>query len=308
MRREFKWYTDGIKTIKVYVDTIIPDGFYPGRTYRVNTWNKGLTKYTDDRVKLNGQATGATRRKRFANNEISVWNKGLTKECSESLQVVSQKVSISRKGKSAWNKGLSKSTDERVAKSAAKSSKTKLESHRPAPNKGKSASLQSRQRMSEAQKRSAIRIKEADPEFYTRAYYKGQETKKLNGTINSSTPEKLFLEQLISKYGQEDVEYQHKDDQYPFMCDFYIKSEKLYIEYNGTIEHMGHPYDINDPNDAIILNNLIEKANQSKRVNSRYWNIIKWWTEIDPYKLSILRQNNLNFRIIYPLSGIEITS
>lgn len=37
-----------------------------------------------------------------------------------------------------------------------------------------------------------------------------------------------------------------------------------------------------------------------KGPSSRYWNIYKWWTQIDPLKLETFRKNNLNFKIIYP--------
>lgn len=58
-----KFYTDGVKTIKGDVEAgdIIPEGFTLGRTFHVNTWNKGLTAETDERVRANGEATRATR-------------------------------------------------------------------------------------------------------------------------------------------------------------------------------------------------------------------------------------------------------
>ena len=49
----FKYYTDGNKTIKVYSSDSPPEGFYPGRTFKTNPWNKGLTANADERVKTN---------------------------------------------------------------------------------------------------------------------------------------------------------------------------------------------------------------------------------------------------------------
>lgn len=89
------------------------------------------------------------------------------------------------------------------------------------------------------------------------------------------------------------------DERYPFRCDFYIPSEDLFIEYNGTIEHNGRPYNPESLEDMKELEALIAKA-EEKGCNSRYWNIIKWWTEVDPLKLKTLRMNSLNFRVIYP--------
>lgn len=85
-----KFYTDGVKTIKRDVEAgdIIPEGFTLGRTFHVNTWNKGLTAETDERVRANGEATRATR---VANESYVPWNKGLTKETSPILENVGKK-------------------------------------------------------------------------------------------------------------------------------------------------------------------------------------------------------------------------
>lgn len=59
------------------------------------TWNKGLTKETDERVRKQGEAVS----RGLKNSNYTVWNKGLTKKNSKSLQ----KLSNSMKGK---NKGF----------------------------------------------------------------------------------------------------------------------------------------------------------------------------------------------------------
>ena len=94
MKLKKKYYTNGIKTIKLSEYDTVPEGYHLGRTCNSNPWNKGLTKDTDERVKLNIEACHKTRREK--NNYIS-WNTGLTKETSNSLRVVSEKVSISRR-------------------------------------------------------------------------------------------------------------------------------------------------------------------------------------------------------------------
>ena len=91
------------------------------------SWNKGLTKGTDVRVKsISGKLKGRLawdkgltkgtdeRVKKMSESHMGQvpWNKGLTKETDERIR----KRGEALKGKVAWNKGLTKETDERVRK------------------------------------------------------------------------------------------------------------------------------------------------------------------------------------------------
>ena len=87
------FYTDGIKTIKLEDGQPIPEGFKLGRTFKVNTWNKGLTKETDERVKSNCEKCHKTRKEK---HNYKSWNRGLTKDTNTSLKTVSEKMSIYR--------------------------------------------------------------------------------------------------------------------------------------------------------------------------------------------------------------------
>ena len=44
------YYTNGVSTIKVEDGQKPPDGFYKGRTFKSNPWNKGLTKESSEKV------------------------------------------------------------------------------------------------------------------------------------------------------------------------------------------------------------------------------------------------------------------
>lgn len=141
-------------------------------------WNKGLTKETDSRVKLNAEAVSRTVKKLHEDPEyvkryrkgrekmdFTPWNKGLTKETDERIKIQakmnseitkeawennpeqfatarSEEANAIRsskmKGKKrdltpeqraslAWNRGLTKQTDERISKSAEKTSRTMRE-------------------------------------------------------------------------------------------------------------------------------------------------------------------------------------
>ena len=46
----------------------------------LSSWNKGLTKETDERVRKNEESSNEVRNERLASGEISVWNKDLTME------------------------------------------------------------------------------------------------------------------------------------------------------------------------------------------------------------------------------------
>lgn len=287
-----KFYTDGVKTVKRDVEAgdLIPEGFRLGRTFNVNVWNKGLTAETDERVKANGQSTRNTR---IANGSYAPWNKGLTKETSPILEDVGKKISQSTKGRVAHNKGVPASETQKKKQSEA------MKGHVPY-NKGltkeTSASL-----LSCSKKLTGHKCFVTDWEL---AKQREHETKKRNGTFNTSKVEVELFHSLCNQYGEENVLKQYVDERYPFRCDFYIPSEDLFIEYNGTIEHNGHPYNPDSLEDRKELESLIKTA-EEKGCNSRYWNIIKWWTEVDPLKLQTMRTNNLNFRVIYPTLTIS---
>ena len=81
------------------------------------SWNRGLTKETDERVRNNKGNKG---------NHNIAWNRGLTKETDERINKYAKSISISRKkgfdnGKiKIWSKGLTKETDERLRKNSEK--------------------------------------------------------------------------------------------------------------------------------------------------------------------------------------------
>lgn len=280
-----KFFTDGVKTIKLKPGDEIPEGFYPGRTFNSNPWNKGLTAETDERIKANGQATRETRIK---NDSYISWNTGLTKETSDSLKIVSSKLSEYRKGRAPWNKGKSASEEQKLKQSKAMSGRIPW-------NKGltkeTNASLMS----------TSLKLKghECFVKDWEEAKRKEYATKRKNNSFNTSRIEKELIADLISQYGEENVIHPYRDSRYPWNCDAYIIPLDLFIEVQGTVEHNGRPYDSNNP-DHVKEAELIKSKAELYGRESRYWNIYRWWTEIDPKKLKTLRDNNLNFKLIYP--------
>lgn len=145
-------------------------------------------------------------------------------------------------------------------------------------------------------------------------YNKVQETKKRNNTFNSSKGEhqlKLFLE---SKFGKDNVIQSYTDDRYKnpntkrnFVCDFYIKSLDLFIEYQGSQYHHAHPFDPNNEDDINELSRLkaeSEKLHKSgNKIEFQVDNIIYDWTVRDPMKRKVALDNGIRYLEIWSQGG-----
>ena len=124
-------------------------------------------------------------------------------------------------------------------------------------------------------------------------------TKKKNHSFYTSKIEQQFKEYLEQNYPN-DFEYQYRSELYPFNCDFYIKSLDLYIEIQGTWTHGGHPFDENNQEDIIRLNEMKSK-------NTQYYNnAINTWTIRDVEKRNIAKQDNLNYLEIFSININDI--
>lgn len=122
-------------------------------------------------------------------------------------------------------------------------------------------------------------------------------TLKENNSYRKSKIEEDVFNYLVSAYGENDIIRQYSDDRYPFQCDFYVKSEDLFIEVNAHPSHGGHPFNGNDPNDVAILEKLLNDNSEWSRM------IIDVWSIRDVKKFEVAQMNNLNYKVIY--SSIE---
>ena len=120
-------------------------------------------------------------------------------------------------------------------------------------------------------------------------------TKTKNNTWNISNPETLFYNKLVDIYGKEDVIRQYREERYPYACDFYIKSQDLFIELNLTWTHGGRLFDKNNISDIKKLDIWKEKAKTSEY----YKNAIENWTVRDVEKNNIAIKNKLNYIVYY---------
>lgn len=131
-----------------------------------------------------------------------------------------------------------------------------------------------------------------DKEFVRHKQQKQYETKKKNGTFNTSIPEQKLYNKLKLKFP--DVIHQYKDNKrYPFICDFYIPSKDLFIELNFHWTHGKEPFDKNNKNHLEILEKWKLKNNKF------YNNAIYCWTLLDVKKLETFKKNKLNYKIFY---------
>lgn len=121
-------------------------------------------------------------------------------------------------------------------------------------------------------------------------------TKTNNSSWNTSIKEENYYHELVNKYGVDNVIRQYRDeDRYPFYCDFYIPSEDLFIEIQGTWTHGGHLFDPSNPKDIETLGVWKEKS----KTSTYYKKAIEVWTVFDPMKKKVSEENNLNIQFIY---------
>jgi hypothetical protein len=120
-------------------------------------------------------------------------------------------------------------------------------------------------------------------------------TKKANGTLNSSKPEKIVTSLLYDKFGEDDVFTQYRSDKYPFACDFYIASLDLYIELNIYVTHGGHWFDDKNEDDLDRLQVLKDRSSY----RNMYKNMIHVWTDTDLRKRNAAIANNLNYLVFW---------
>ena len=138
-----------------------------------------------------------------------------------------------------------------------------------------------------------------------------REIKRKNHSFNTSQPELSVKSKLESLFGTENVFYQYSNSKYPFSCDFYIKSNDLYIECNFHWTHGPHPFDKNNPEDIELLNKIKQKQDYyvdgtGHKKKNFYYLYERIWTIKDPEKLNYAKNNSLNYLAFYKLKDFEI--
>lgn len=114
-----------------------------------------------------------------------------------------------------------------------------------------------------------------------------------------SKNENILYNMLLKYFDKNDIDRQHKEQRYPYWCDFYIKSIDTFIEYQGTWLHGFHPYNENNLED-------IKQINYWESKKSNYYNqAIRTWTSIDVQKRNKAKQSNIRYIEIFSLNNID---
>lgn len=129
------------------------------------------------------------------------------------------------------------------------------------------------------------------------------ETRRKNGTVNSSQGEEVLYEMLVAYFGKDDV-YRNMlvDNRYPYHVDFYIKSRDLFIELNGDMSHYFHWFNLNSERDQQVVQSWTENMHRLESQTgkkSRYRKYIETWTGSDVLKRECARKNQLNYLVFW---------
>ena len=98
-----------------------------------------------------------------------------------------------------------------------------------------------------------------------------------------------------------DTKRQYYSELYPFHCDFYLPNFDVYIEYQGMWTHGKHPFNKDNNEDKILLEDWENKALNSKF----YKSAIENWTITDPLKRETAKDNKLNYLEIFPKDSFK---
>lgn len=134
-------------------------------------------------------------------------------------------------------------------------------------------------------------------------------TKRKTGKLNSSAQEERLNSILINIFGKENVIREYRDDRYRnpknkrrYCCDFYIKSEDLFIELQGHYTHGKHPFDENNLED-IDLRKLYESKICDKKPS--YQKIVDVWCSADVTKRNVAKSSKLKYLEIFDIDFTE---
>ena len=146
-------------------------------------------------------------------------------------------------------------------------------------------------------KTKTFKDKYKDLNFIKSAKEKEYKTKKSNGSFLKSKEENYIYYELCNIFNKNDIIRNYKDYRYPFMCDFYIKSLDLFIEYNGWWHHGKHPFNETNPDDINIIKMWEHKENILK--TKKYAAAIHTWSIRDVNKRNTAKKNNIRYLEIW---------
>lgn len=123
---------------------------------------------------------------------------------------------------------------------------------------------------------------------------RAMDTKRKNGTFNSSSSEDALYELLVEyvdHHGMTVVRQYCDEERYPFAVDFYIPERDLFIELNGSWSHGRHWYEADREMDQNTAQTWRKKSEKSKYYRAAF----ETWTQRDVRKREAARVAQLNY-------------
>ena len=152
------------------------------------------------------------------------------------------------------------------------------------------AMIQNWQNKPQEEKDEITRKKHLSPKINSpEAIAKANATRLSNNTVRKSQAEDDFYNKLLLFFNKDDIIRNYTDARYPNLCDFYIKSKDLFIEYQGHQSHGFRPYNPTDP-----------KCWDDEEYMKTHGYDLNTWQIRDPKKLQNALNNKINLLLIYP--------
>ena len=125
---------------------------------------------------------------------------------------------------------------------------------------------------------------------------KAYETFKKNKTYRDSKQENQVFE-LLKQTFPDVIHHPVKNEKYPFICDFYIPSLDMYIEYQGHPCHGFQPFNTKSNSCLIQFSKWLNKAffHKNPKARNTYKGWLEDWLLYDRLKRNTAKQNNLNY-------------
>lgn len=274
-----KWITNG-ETEKLFYGDVLPDGYIFGRlsTYKYNS-------YTDEYLYSTFIST---------NKFKDYWNSHGYVDCCKYFNLNFTVIDrIIKLGKFDSPKEHHKKLENIIYSEEWRNNQSKKLKGKNTWSKGK------KQSESTIEKRKISFSKRTESDIQN-SKYKEYLTRKNNNSYNKhmTKDECIIFEYLSTLFSPDDIIYQYMDERYPFNCDFYIKSEELFIELNIYPSHGGHPFDKNNDMDIDKLHRWENKVLLGKR---QYQNWIYTWTDLDLRKINTANNNNIKIIFAYSI-------
>ena len=114
---------------------------------------------------------------------------------------------------------------------------------------------------------------------------------------NSSVFEVFVYAKLLEKFNESDILVDYGvhpyDKRYPYPCDFYIKSQDLFIELNVHFTHGGHWFDATSNSD------LLRQSHLKQTDRNRNRKFLNTWCDSDVKKRESAKKHKLNYLVFW---------